>query len=230
MSTNVKLQAGLTYAEGDTVTSTKLNTMQTNAQTLINDIDGGTQLGAGTHVYKQKNGANLEYKSLTVSGDLTISNTATEVDIGYAPVFPMINIYSNVLVVSQSSLATYTGNWTVDSADSAFTGKYTLSTGEVEIPSTGRYMISVSQNVQNNFVTETQIGFSIGGTTYALGGENVIMKTADTDNLSTGEAHSLIRTLDFTAGDLIKPMGKCNATGATITVDLAEFSVRKVPS
>jgi len=229
MSTNVSLQAGKTWVAGESITTAKLNASQVASQTLVNDIDNFTKLGSGEGLVFQKSGNNLEFKSLKVAGAVSIASTNNDITITL-PTYPMINIYSKVLVVNQSTLSVYAGNWTLDAADTEFTSKYTLTTGEVEIPSTGRYTISVSQRVANNYITDSEIGFSIGGTIYTLGSENVMMKTSDIDNLSTGEGHSLIRTLDFTAGDLIKPMGKCNATGATITVDLAEFSVRKVPA
>lgn len=90
MATLTNLNAGLTYAEGDSLTATKLNTMQTAAQTLVNDIDGGTQLATtDSNVFKQKNGANLEFRELIGGTNITLTENDTNITIDAPATAPL---------------------------------------------------------------------------------------------------------------------------------------------
>jgi len=82
MATNVTLQAGKTWVTGESVTAAKLNTSQTGAQTLVNDIDTGSSVSSGgSDIFKQKATNDLEFKGIVGGTNITLSESATDITI-----------------------------------------------------------------------------------------------------------------------------------------------------
>lgn len=129
------------------------------------EINTGSNLGAGQGIFASKSGPTLQFKSLTVGGNLELTSTGTEIKLSAA------GGTSGLTQASAESLITSYGYISETSANSKY---YTLggainTTGSLSIPSIGTNFLSVSTtNGDGLLVSDNNITLNVGNTSGSI--------------------------------------------------------------
>lgn len=149
---------GLKAGTGISLSSDANDITITNTLTTgTGDITGATNLGTGTGIYAQKNGANLEFKSLKAGANTSISANGTEITISSSVGAGGGDVYSNVTSSTSGSLllwgdttgkliTTAAQNITVDASTMAFPAASDIKVNAIN-PTAGTTDVDINASI-----------------------------------------------------------------------------------
>lgn len=205
-----------------TLTSTGATVTITSTATTVNleavgggggEVNTASNIGAGTGVFSAKVGADLEFKSLTDSGPITVSANATEV-----------NITSSAEANTASNIGTGTGVFSAKvGADLEF--KSLTSTGNtVTITNTATTVNVESASDAVTSTTFTDSGAALEFTLAAVASVSQVISRVSTRNTVTGASvsYEIIVTSDGTtisgSTDIVQVDGPTPLTTLALSV------------